>query len=633
MMMQRRERRTVTVNDSVIGDPRPLSARAGRVAVGLAAGALLGCSQPVPRAPDLPTYPPAARTVSIDQQWTPDQRVWFHHVSQGTATFGIPYEWFLAVERPEFSLASPGLLSDPDYLARFGFLTSPRDARMNPDRLPIGFAKGPEKVNPVNGQAWTNPATGRPMHDIGLTCAACHTGQIDYRGTSILIEGGPALTDLGKFRDALGIAMGFTEALPIRFARFADRVLGPDHGAEAEQALKRQLKEIVERGKKLRTLEDQVASRSVAEGFGRLDALNRIGNEVFALQLEELSNYAPKSAPVAYPHLWGTPWFDWVQYNASIEQPMVRNAGEAMGVRALANLTNRNSQLFASTVPVRDLHAIEHQIGGERPNRNTGFRGLKAPAWPADVLPPVDARMAEQGRGLYRELCEGCHMAPVTSAAFWNTRRWTPPNKAGERYLRMPVIPIDEIGTDPAQAADLRTRRVKVPAYLGLTDGGAGPPTDGTYSFGPALGQLVEKIVVTAYASATPPVPTELRARMNGNRPNGIQAPLGYKARPLDGIWATPPYLHNGSVPTLYDILSPVAERPKTFYLGSREFDPVNVGYTTAPIEGGFEVITSIPGNLNTGHEFKDGPKGKGVIGRGLTPAERRALIEYLKTL
>ena len=144
---------------------------------------------------------------------------------------------------------------------------------------------------------------------------------------------------------------------------------------------------------------------------------------------------------------------------------------------------------------------------------------------------------------------------------------------------------------------------------------------------------------------------------MNGYRPNGIQAPLGYKARPLNGVWATPPYLHNGSVPNIYALLSPVSERPNIFYLGRREFDPVCVGYqiaaTAAPpdkldlrclktdssageFDGGSELDTAKRGNRNTGHEF-DGPENApqkvGVIGRKLSPEERRALVEFLKTI
>ncbi len=116
--------------------------------------------------------------------------------------------------------------------------------------------------------------------------------------------------------------------------------------------------------------------------------------------------------------------------------------------------------------------------------------------------------------------------------------------------------------------------------------------------------------------------------------PNEIQGELDYKVRPLNGVWATPPYLHNGSVPTVYALLSPVEERPKKFYLGNREYDPVNLGYKYDKLTNGFEFDTSIRGNWNTGHEFADKPpKTKGVIGKKLAPDERKAIIEYLKTL
>ncbi|MGV8664593.1 c-type cytochrome, partial [Pseudomonas aeruginosa] len=56
---------------------------------------------------------------------------------------------------------------------------------------------------------------------------------------------------------------------------------------------------------------------------------------------------------------------------------------------------------------------------------------------------------------------------------------------------------------------------------------------------------------------------------------------MAYKSRPLNGIWGSPPYLHNGSVASLYDLLLPSDMWPRTFYPGSVEFDPVNVGYIT----------------------------------------------------
>jgi hypothetical protein len=76
-----------------------------------------------------------------------------------------------------------------------------------------------------------------------------------------------------------------------------------------------------------------------------------------------------------------------------------------------------------------------------------------------------------------------------------------------------------------------------------------------------------------------------------------------------------------------------VAERPARFTLGGREYDPVNVGYRTDPLPGGFELDTAIPGNLNAGHEFSNDTGRPGIIGPLLTPDQRRALVEYLKTL
>ncbi len=96
-----------------------------------------------------------------------------------------------------------------------------------------------------------------------------------------------------------------------------------------------------------------------------------------------------------------------------------------------------------------------------------------------------------------------------------------------------------------------------------------------------------------------------------------------YVARRLDGIWATAPYLHNGSVPTLHDLLQPATERPATFAIGHRDYDPERVGYLTRVTNPVFVLDTSIDGNSNAGHEY----------GADLDEADRRALVEYLKTL
>jgi hypothetical protein len=118
-------------------------------------------------------------------------------------------------------------------------------------------------------------------------------------------------------------------------------------------------------------------------------------------------------------------------------------------------------------------------------------------------------------------------------------------------------------------------------------------------------------------------VPATEQPALNGFRDNLLRACHAYPARPLAGVWATSPYLHNSSVPNLYQLLLPADQRLKEFYTGDVEFDPVNVGYVSDGKRGGFKLDTRIPGNRNTGHEY----------GTSLSHDQRMDLIEYLKAL
>jgi mono/diheme cytochrome c family protein len=98
----------------------------------------------------------------------------------------------------------------------------------------------------------------------------------------------------------------------------------------------------------------------------------------------------------------------------------------------------------------------------------------------------------------------------------------------------------------------------------------------------------------------------------------------GYAAEPIDGAWLRAPYLHNGSVPSLEELLLPAAARTKVFYRGYNVYDPVRVGFVTQGEEAqrvGFRFDTSVRGNGNQGHEY----------GVDLQPDDRKALLEYLK--
>ncbi|HET6519666.1 MAG TPA: cytochrome c [Geminicoccaceae bacterium] len=117
-----------------------------------------------------------------------------------------------------------------------------------------------------------------------------------------------------------------------------------------------------------------------------------------------------------------------------------------------------------------------------------------------------------------------------------------------------------------------------------------------------------------------------LVTRTLGVRDAELQAAQGYVARPLVGVWLLGPYLHNGSVPTLRDLLGPPARRPKVFHRGYDVIDPDDVGFVSAGPAAearGFRVDTSERGNGNGGHAY----------GADLPEPDRRALIEYLKTL
>jgi mono/diheme cytochrome c family protein len=579
-----------------------------------AAAALLpGACSLIP--PTLRDYPAQQQTIWLDQGWTADERYRYHRTDQGTLSFGVPFEWFVALEQPTLSLGEAPPLSDKAWLDRFGFIPGDQP-------LPVGFARAEQYRDPATGETWDNPATGKPFSGLGMTCAACHTGRMTYNGTELLIDGGSALTNIGDFRTALGQSIAFTDINPLRFDRFAARLLGSGASDQAKAAPRVQLKQALSLGKRELALINATKANSVEEGFGRLDAINRIGNQVFSIDMNVDGNYAPLTAPVHFPHIWTAPWFTWVQYNGSIMQPMVRNAGEAMGVRALVNFTNPARPMFDSTIQVRNLHWIERILADAPPFPAKAFSGLRSPSWPA-VLPSIDTARAAKGAVLYKELCQGCHLPAPNTAEFWTGKWWTRINGKGERYLNLHQIPAADIGTDPAMALNMATRTVTLPTNMPLK----------STMFGPAPGELVERVTTRWYDSQTQAVSAADRARLDGDRPNNPQVPLEYKARPLNGIWTAPPYLHNGSVPSLYALLSPVAERPAVVYLGDREFDPYDVGYANVAIKGGFALDTSKPGNHDTGHEFRDGPRGGGVIGRGLSPDERRALIEYLKTL
>jgi mono/diheme cytochrome c family protein len=546
-----------------------------------------------------PAAPPAAEVAYLDQGWTEAGRRWFYHADQGTRA--MPMAWFRALEAPFDGSAVQPLVADPANLGRLGFLPDPVSGD-NPLGLPVGFAED-------------KGTDGQQVPMMGLTCAACHTGQVEYRGVKLRIDGGPAVVDIDAFQTGLGLALAMTAKHSERFERFADRVLGPSDPPELREGLRRTVGAQAEAIRIDHDLSEKLKLHPVQEGAGRLDALGRGGNLVFGEALRDRSNLAPTDAPVSFPGLWDTGWFKWAQYNGSISQPMARNVAEALGVRAEVDLGPDEATRFASSVRLDRLYEMEQLLAGKEP----GNGGLRAPSWPRDLAGldaawRIDDAKAQRGKEHFARLCAGCHEARPGQSDL------------GRPETRLTMVDLRLVGTDPAAATNFAARTVRIP----WEPGGPVPAAE-------ALRRVTNGVMNRWYSAngtrpGTPAGPEE-RWAMGGRSDNEWQAPARYRARPLHGVWATAPYLHNGSVPNLYELLLPAYRRSASFHAGGREFDPRRVGFDTSEAPGRTLLDTTLPGNSNRGHEFRDGPRGDGAIGPALTDEQRWDLLEYLKTL
>ncbi|HXW25594.1 MAG TPA: di-heme-cytochrome C peroxidase [Xanthobacteraceae bacterium] len=555
----------------------------------------------------------------LDQGWSTADRTMFYTTSQGSQM--MPYDWFLALERP-----GSEMLFLADGLARFGYLPNP-DKTNNPDGLPVGFVKDVGD----NGD-W-----------VGMTCSACHTNQVRFAGKTLQIDGAPTDADMWGLINELGAALAETSDSDAKFGRFAGRIRARAATAAQPDVLLR---------KNLKGFSDYFtrfvsSSRSdVPWGRARLDAFGMIFNRATAIDLNDWSNAHPPNAPVSYPFLWDTHWHDLVQWNGSapnrlaVEQ-LARNVGEVLGVFARTEIreTILPPLFFKSSAKRVNQILLEQKLAA-----------LRSPAWPEQLV-PIDAAKAAAGAALYTKLgCETCHALA--------------PRDQPLELIDVTMTPVDKVGTDPLMAVNAKNLMSK----SGILEGVQMPfLLSDPIPANPPSFELTGKIVIGAILA--PPdwmtVPDEVsganqrlldRIRIGQPPLDGPAAllarskidigaasdlwknannlfdkkvantnKLAYKARPLDGIWATAPYLHNGSVPNLYQLLLPAKDRMKRFFVGTRDFDPVNVGFVTDGREGAFEFDTSLPGNSNVGHDTYGTD--------ALTEEERRQLVEYLKTL
>jgi mono/diheme cytochrome c family protein len=283
--------------------------------------------------------------------------------------------------------------------------------------------------------------------------------------------------------------------------------------------------------------------------------------------------YAMKmQSPVSFPFIWNVPDnigrkpsdFGWIHYDGNTNSILERNIGQALGMGAVFD-----PKTYESTLRIGNLHRLEVLT-----------HKLHAPTWPADVLGAVDETKAQRGEQIFHEKCAGCHNNSLVAQV--------------------------QVGTDPNRANSF------------------GQPV-GKTPFPDAVAPILDGLKKRSFADDG--VSAAEQAEMDAN-PVVWRATARYLARPLNGIWATAPYLHNGSVPTLYDLLHP-DQRPAKFAVGNREFDPVKIGYRSQVDTVGPNVWvydTTLPGNSNIGHSGD-------AFGTLLPEEDKAALLEYLKKL
>ena len=519
-----------------------------------------------------------ADVVFLDQGWDEPTRAAFYQTTQGSRM--LPYAWFLQLEQA----TNAGRFADAANMRRMGFLVDGVSST-NPDGLPVGFARD---VDPVRGDA------------IGLTCAACHTGQIEHDGVVVRIDGGQSLADLEQLQDGLLASLQATLAKPAKFKRFADAVLG----SCADEASRNALRTQVEQKRDWWAARVQRNRGLSPHGQGRTDALGTIGNEVACQLLNLPENCMPGNAPVAYPHLWNTPDFEWVQYTASVHSPLGRNVGEVTGVFAESSLAADGSVISTANLP--NLHALESWL-----------QVLRSPEWPQEIFGAIDMDLALEGSAIFSSTCAGCHSE--------DPQPRTGPNRFGRTFAMVAfATPLNQIGTDPGAAMSFATRRVNPGPWTPILQASGQIGPDGKVPVLALLGLSGSMVVGRFFAvnGFTDAQKAEYLGYREPRSPSVAQLTT-YKARPLDGIAFTAPYLHNGSVQSIYELLLPAAERQKQFYVGSKKYDAAYLGYRSIKRPTSQLFDTTLLGNSNAGHEY----------GTSLSHEQRMAVIEYLKTL
>ena len=562
--------------------------------------------------------------VSQGDNWSASTRADFYTRDQGSQY--IKYAWLKALKHPD----GQPLLADQ--FGRYGYLPNPG----NPDGLPVGFVKAGDYM--------------------GMTCSACHTRQISYGGKEYRIDGGPAIVDVQSLFADIDKAVAAVLASDAAFQAFAKEVLGQANPSPDDVSL---LKSDVQAWfLRYNTLMTRALPNS-SWGPGRLDAVGMIFNRLTGLDLGPApshiiaDNIKPADAPVRYPFLWNAPIQDLTQWpgfspNGDDLLALARNLGEVYGVFA----TFEPKKEFLNLLGIDYLHRNSANFDGLGRLENL-IKQIGPPKYPW----PIDEALAAKGKAIYERSgsCADCHGIQPGTTRLLIFKTWK--------------TPLKDVGTDSreynilawkAKTGVLEGKDLFVPPKLQAVDSSIEilKLAIGGTIIQHALPHLNAKIealenndFVIDLKAFEKDLPILDKAREDVKLPSSLQELNGifemhtrkpgtpetapptdnanafvYESRVMEGIWAAAPYLHNGSVPTLADLLEPADKRPKSFKIGPN-YDIDKVGIAVEQTKFGDQTLVVSPdrnsGNSNAGHEF----------GSDLSADDKKALLEYLKKL
>lgn len=514
----------------------------------------------------------------------------------------VPLNWFQSLERGDSNLMFS------ENLERFGFI-----ARQG--QLPIGITID---ENAITGKLYNENKW------IGVNCAACHTSALEINHRKIVINGNQSLLRIQEFEESLISSVRSTIQDQSKFLRFVEQIKATDSEALLKN-LKLFEKEFGSSNQRNHHFFDD-NGKEVRFGPGRIDGLGGATNTL-TCHLDERLGQAPNlqsifvnpencktsHAPSSVPHLWNMVNQEYTQWNAEVHASLGRNVGAMMAGfgKTWIDKTFIGVPKVVTSIRVDEVANFEHL-----------YKKLNSPKWDdlvkLKVVEPLEIQRISRGKAIYAQNCISCHATQPQT---------TPVNQHGNSYWMSPVFSVGEIGTDDNYIKNEFTRRVKInSATVNYYKAAFGTEIVDSSNTVPAFAGrgFIVGAALDNYFKENNLSADQILKLNNCRTDKNYQPKQGIKSESLEGIVFTAPFLHNGSVPSLMDLLSKAEKRPKTFYLGCAQYDVRNLGFECKESdENIFQFNTELQGNGNSGHEY----------GTELTEEEKLDLLEFLKSI